>query len=208
VTKPVPQTFAWVVGINTTLAIVLAPVYDFGLKQIGFFYFTPIVAVILGELVGHFLHDLVARQYIRSHHGHFEPEVRLRAIFVSLPFLVVGLVLLGQALENEWHYMVAALGWGLYVFGIMITTVAISSYNLDCYPEASGEVAAWVNNSRTLGGFVVSYFQVTWATAEGTKISFGTQGGICAAAFLLILLLLWKGKAIRLWSGPLHFATT
>ncbi|KAI1861671.1 uncharacterized protein JN550_010741 [Neoarthrinium moseri] len=201
-------TFAWVVGINTTLSIFLQPVYGFGPKQIGFFYFTPVTAVILGELAGHFLHDALAKQYIKAHHGHFEPEVRLRAIFIAMPFMLVGLVLLGQALENQWHYMAASISWGLYVFGIMITTVAISSYNLDSYPEASGEVSAWVNMSRTLGGFIISYFQVTWAAAQGTKTSFGIQAAICAAGFLLILLLIWKGKAIRIWSGPLKFATS
>ncbi|KAI1166742.1 major facilitator superfamily domain-containing protein [Nemania serpens] len=200
-------TFAWVVGINTTLSIFLQPVYGFGPKQIGFFYFTPIVAVIIGEIVGHWLHDIFAKQYIRAHKGHFEPEVRLRAIVVALPFMLLGLVLLGQSLENEWHFIVTAVSWGLYVFSTMITTVAVSSYNLDCYPEASGEVSAWVNNSRTLGGFVVSYFQVKWATAQGTKLSFGIQAVVCAVAFLLIAVLMRWGKSMRIWSGPLHFAT-
>lgn len=72
--------------------------------------------------------------------------------------MLTGLVVLGFALENAWHYMIAALGWyafpyakdafssadcmhrGFYVFGIMITTVAITSYCLDSYPEGSGEV--------------------------------------------------------------------
>ncbi|KAI0177953.1 major facilitator superfamily domain-containing protein [Pestalotiopsis sp. NC0098] len=202
------MTFAWVVGINTTLSIFLGPVYGFGLKAIGFFYFTPVVAVVLGEVAGHFLHDVLANQYIRSHRGHFEPEARLRAIGIALPFLIVGLVVLGQALQNQWHYMVASVAWGLYVFGIMITTVAISSYNLDSYPEASGEVSAWLNNSRTLGGFIISYFQVTWADAQGTKVSFGVQAAICAGAYLLVLLLMWKGKELRIWAGPLHFATS
>ncbi|KAI0009194.1 MFS general substrate transporter [Xylariaceae sp. FL0662B] len=200
-------TFAWVVGINTTLSIFLAPLYGFGPKQIGFFYFTPVVAVILGETAGHWLHDIIAKQYIKTHGGRFEPEVRLRAIILALPFMIVGLVLLGQCLENGWHYMATSVSWGLYVFGTMVTTVAVSSYNLDSYPEASGEVSAWVNNSRTLGGFVVSYFQVAWATAQGTKASFGIQAAVCAAAFLLVVLLMWKGKALRMWSGPLHFAT-
>lgn len=31
-------TFAWVVGINTTLSIFLGPLYNFGLRQIGMFY--------------------------------------------------------------------------------------------------------------------------------------------------------------------------
>ena len=201
-------TFAWVVGINTTLSIFLTPLYNFGPKQIGFFYFTPIVAALLGETVGHWLHDLIANRFIKSHNGHFEPEVRLRAIWVSTPFMLAGLVLLGFCLEDGYHYMITSLAWGLYVFGIMITTVAISAYCLDSYPEGSGEVAAWINFSRTTGGFIISYFQVEWANAQGTKTSFGIQAAICFGAFLLILLLQWKGKAMRMKSGGLHFHTS
>jgi hypothetical protein len=142
-------TFAWVVGIDTTLSIFLTPLYNFGPKQIGFFYFTPIVAALLGEFAGHWLHDAIARQYIKSHHGHFEPETRLRAIWFSTPFMLAGLVGMGFALEEAYHYMVTSLFWGLYVFGIMITTVALNAYNLDSYPEASGEVSAWINFARS-----------------------------------------------------------
>lgn len=200
-------TFAWVVGINTTLSIFLTPLYDFGPLQIGYFYFTPVVAVLLGEMTGHWLHDFLARRYIRTHRGHFEPEVRLRAICFSVPLMVIGLVLVGQALQGEWHFMALSVSWGLFVYGIMITTVAISSYCLDSYPEASGEVSAHLNNARTLGGFIISYFQVTWANAEGTRVSFGVQGAIVAAAFGIILVLMAFGKKIRVWSGPLNFAT-
>jgi hypothetical protein len=142
-------TFAWVVGMNTTLAIFLTPLYNFGPKQIGFFYFTPIVAVLLGEIVGHWLHDAIARIYIKKHEGHFEPEVRLQAIWLSTPFLLAGLIGLGFCLEQGYHYMLTSLFWGLYVFGIMITTVALNAYNLDSYPEASGEVSAWINFARS-----------------------------------------------------------
>ncbi|KAF2659395.1 MFS general substrate transporter [Lophiostoma macrostomum CBS 122681] len=201
-------TFAWVVGINTTLSIFLTPLYNFGPKQIGFFYFTPIVAALLGETVGHWLHDAIARQYIKTHDGHFEPETRLRAIWFSTPFMLAGLIGLGFALENAFHYMVTAVFWGLYVFGIMISTVALNAYNLDSYPEASGEVAAWINFARTAGGFIISYFQVKWANSVGTKVSFGTQAGICAFAFLIIVVLQVFGKTLRIKSGALHFPTT
>ncbi|KAH7014229.1 major facilitator superfamily domain-containing protein [Microdochium trichocladiopsis] len=200
-------TFAWVVGINTTLSIFVTPLYGFGPKQIGFFYFTPVVAAILGEIIGHWLHDMIAKWYIKKHNGHFEPEVRLTAIFFSTPFMIAGLVGLGFALQDAYHFMVTAVFWGLYVFGIMVTTVALNAYNLDCYPTASGEVAAWLNMSRTLGGFIISYFQVTWAEAQGTKISFGVQAAICAFAFLILLIVLVFGKKLRAKSGPLNFST-
>ena len=90
----------------------------------------------------------------------------------------------------------------------MITTVALNAYNLDSYPEASGEVSSWINFSRTTGGFIVSYFQVSWATSVGAKASFGTQAAICGAAFVLILVLLKFGKQLRLKSGPLNFVTS
>jgi hypothetical protein len=202
------QTFAWAVGINTTLSMFLGPSYGFGLRQVGFFYFTPIVAVIISEVTGHWLHDFLARLYMRSHRGRFEPEVRLQAIFLALPCTVVGLTLIGQALEGGWHFMALSVCWGLFVFGTMIMTVALSSYCLDSYPEASGEVSAWLNFSRTLGGFIISYFQVTWANAEGTKLSFGIQAAISAFAFIIILVLLRWGKAMRVWAGPLHFTTS
>ncbi len=177
---------------------------------------------------GHFLHDFIANQYIKTHDGHFEPEVRLRAIFISTPFILAGLVGLGYALEDAYHYMVTSLFWGLYVFGIMIATVALNAYNLDSYPEASGEVASWINFSRTTGGecllfanflfffmqltrntgFIISYFQVKWANSSGTKVSFGTQAGICAGAFLIIVATMVYGKRLRLWSGPLKFTTS
>ena len=105
-------TFAWVVGINTTLAIFVTPLYDFGLEQIGYFYFTPVVAAILGELVGHWLHDSIASIMTRrSKEKKLEPEFRLMAISISTPFMLTGLVVLGFALEEAWHYMIAALGW-------------------------------------------------------------------------------------------------
>ncbi|KAK5687293.1 hypothetical protein LTS10_001431 [Elasticomyces elasticus] len=103
--------------------------------------------------------------------------------------------------------MIAAVGWGFHVFGIMITTVAITAYNLDSYPGGSGEVAAWLNFARTTGGFIISYFQVTWAAAQGTEKSFGIQAAICAAAYLLIVLMQVFGKSIRERSGHLRFKT-
>ncbi|KAM7211545.1 putative transporter mfs2 [Rhypophila decipiens] len=202
-------TFAWAVGINTTLAILMSgPPYEFGAKQTGFFYFTPVVAVTIAEIVGHYLYDFIAKQYIRSHKGHFEPEVRLRATFFAMPFVIVGLVLIGQGFANTWHYMGLSVVWGMYVFGMMITTVALSSYCLDSYPEASGEVSAWLNFARTLGGFIISYFQVSWFTARGPAESFGIQAAICAASMIIIVILLKWGKAMRLWAGPLKFVTS
>ena len=111
------------------------------------------------------------------------------AITISTPCMVAGLLVLGFAIEGGWHYMLAAFGWGFYVFGIMITTVAITAYCLDCYPEEIGEVGPWLNFARTTGGFIISYFQVAWANAQGARRSFGVQAAICFAAYRIILVM-------------------
>jgi len=100
-------TFAWVVGINTTLSIfVTVPPYNFGPRSIGFFYFTPVVAALLGEIIGHWLHDAIANALThRSKEKKLEPEYRLMAIWISTPFMIAGLIILGFALERGWHYM-------------------------------------------------------------------------------------------------------
>lgn len=200
-------TFAWVVGINTTLSIFVTPLYGFGPKQIGYFYFTPIVAAILGEIAGHWLHDVIAAALTRRNKGTFQPEFRLMVLWLSTPFIITGLVVLGFALERAWHYMVAAVAWGLYVFGIMITTVGIQSYCLDSYPEAGGEVNAWINFGRTTGGFIISYFQVRWANAMGTERSFSIQAGVCAGVFLIVIFMQLYGLRLRQWAGRLDFKT-
>ncbi|KAJ5815642.1 hypothetical protein N7474_007419 [Penicillium riverlandense] len=199
--------FAWVVGVNTTLSLMLPPIYGFQSKQIGFFYFTPIVAAILGEVIGHWLHDLIAKIYTNRNQGRLEPEARLFAIWVASPFMIAGLLVMGYALQNHWHYMLTALGWGLYVFGIMVVTVGVNAYVLDSYPEASGEVAAWVNFGRTTGGFIVSYFMIEWEQKQGSVRQFGTMTGIVGFGFIIIAFLQVYGKRLRLWSGPAKFKT-
>ncbi len=144
---------------------------------------------------------------MRRNNGRLEPEARLWVIWFSTPFMIAGLILLGFSLQYGYHFMVLALAWGLYVFGIMVSTVALNAYVLDSYPEGSGEVSAWLNFARTTGGFIVTYEQVKWAMAMGAKKSFGIQAAIVAAAFFLIIALQIYGKRLRLWSGKLHFQT-
>lgn len=166
-----------------------------------------IVAAIWGEIAGDWLHDLVARIYQHRHRGCLEPEARLAVIWILTPFLCSGLILLGFALERAYHYMLTALGWGLYVFGIMITTVGVTAYNLDAYPMASGELAGWLNLARVAGGFIIGYFPVPWAKNMGQIRSFGIHAAICCGDLFLIIFLQVYGKRLRAWSGPPQFQT-
>lgn len=165
------------------------------------------VATILGEVTGHFVFDLSARIYRSRHNGQLAPEARLIPIYFATPLMVLGIVFLGYSLQNSWHYMVTAVTWGLFVYGILICTTGINAYLLDVYPEASGEVAAWINFGRTVGGFIITYFEVPWVTAMGTRNALGIQASIVATAFAIIVVLTIWGDRLRQISGKVHFHT-
>ena len=115
--------------------------------------------------------------------------------------------LIGVTLEQHWSWWILAVGWALHNFAAIVTTTAVGSYLIDAYPEASGESAAWLNFSRTLGGFVVGYFQIGWASSAGTQTAYGIQSGIMGAAFMVIVALQFGGKRLRSLQGPLNFKT-
>ncbi|KAL6713803.1 hypothetical protein ACLMJK_008295 [Lecanora helva] len=197
--------FAWNVGINNTLSLFLSEKYNFGPTSIGYFYFTPMIAVLLGEGLGHWLHNYIADVYVRRHNGHFDPEARLFVLWLAIPCNVAGLILYGFTYQRNYHYMVAALAWGLYIFALMITTVGLNAYVLDSYPEGAGEVAAWLNVARAIGGGVVTYFQVNWAQSSGAEVCYGVEAAICFVSLLLFILpLITHGKILRSWSGPIR----
>jgi hypothetical protein len=74
---------------------------------------------------------------MKQNHGILEPKACIGVIWISTPFMIEGLILLGFALENKYHHIVTSIGWGMYAFSIMITTVGVNAYNLDLYPEVS-----------------------------------------------------------------------
>jgi hypothetical protein len=166
------MSFMWSVGINITSTILLeTPVavggYGFGPKSIGFLYFTPLVAVGLGESFGHFFNDAIAKRYVVKHNGVFKPEARLVTSYIAAAFMIPGLIIVGQTLEKHLHYAGIVMGWGMYVFGVMLATVAITAYALDSYGSASSEVSGLLNFARgTSANPHKSLVVFPWATSN------------------------------------------
>ncbi|KAH9950835.1 MFS general substrate transporter [Amylocystis lapponica] len=183
------SVFGFGIGINTTNAVFLARPppngYGFGQYGIAGTYGTPIVAVLLGEILGRYFNDWVQNVCIRRNKGVFEAEMRLWTCYIAVPLYVAGFVLIGAGLEKHLSIAALVMGWGIAQIAIMINTTAVYSYCHDSFPGRSGEVSALINVTRTLGGFAVAYFQVPWATQNGALQTFGVEAAVVAALFLL-----------------------
>jgi len=200
-------TFAWAIGLNTTLVVfVQSPPpmgYGFSGDALSGIYCTPLVSTAIGMLSYHFLNDFFTNRYIRRHNGVFEPEARLACCYIGSLLMFAGQILAGGTLQH--HLSVAGLvfGWGMYVVGIMISVSAIYNYGSDCYPFRQGEVSALLNGWRTMLGFAVAFWEVPFATRKGPLLEFGAQSAIIAGATLLIPLMQWRGKWFRHLMKPL-----
>jgi hypothetical protein len=116
------MSFMWSVGINITSTILLETP-----EAVGGYGFGP-RSVALGEFFGHFFNDFIAKRYVKKHDGVFKPEARLLTNYIAAAFMIPGLIIVGQTLEKHLSYAGIIMGWGMYVFGVMLATVAITAY--------------------------------------------------------------------------------
>ncbi|KAJ6632242.1 MFS general substrate transporter [Mycena sp. CBHHK59/15] len=193
--------FGLSIGITITNAIFLGedPPQGFGFNQtsIAAMYATPIVAVLIGELMGRYGNDKIASWCIKRNKGVFEAEMRLWTCYVSLPLYLTGFILLGHGIQSR-NVPSVVLGWGIGQVAIMLNTTAIYAYLNDSFPAHQGEVSALFNFFRTICGFAVVYFQAVWLEARGGFQVFGCEAAIVAGLFILIVPLVQrKGAAMR-----------
>ncbi|KAG6864327.1 hypothetical protein C0991_010447 [Blastosporella zonata] len=194
--------FGFGIGINVTNAVFLGeapPVgYELSASVIAGLYATPIVSVIIGELMGRYLNDWIQDVCIRRNKGVFEAESRLWSCYIAIPLFICGFLVLGASFQNHLSLGAIIMGWAIAELGVMVNTVAVYAYLNDCFPKHQGEVSALINLARTLGGFGVAYFQVPWAAKNGALQTFGVEAAIVTALFLLVVpWLQFKGSAIR-----------
>ncbi|KAJ3796573.1 MFS general substrate transporter [Lentinula aff. detonsa] len=196
------MVFGFSIGINTTNAVFLGspPPLGYGFSQFAIAggYGTPIVAVLIGELIGRFNNDFIMNVTIRRNNGVFEAESRLWACYLAMPLYICGFIVLGASFQKHLSVGALVMGWGISELAVMINTVAVYAYCNDCFPKHQGEISALINLARTLGGFSVAYFQVPWALKHGALQVFGVEAAIVIGLFFLsVPFIQIKGQKLR-----------
>jgi len=178
------------------------------------------IGTVCAEFWGHWFNDFLCNQYIRKHSGKYKPENRLWGVYPSWIIGIAGLVLFGETLQHERSWVGIAFGWyvirfqamgclnddairGMNCFSTLGTTVAISAYILDVFPQQAALASAWINATRTVGGFCVVYFQVKWVAKSGPAVTFGCQAAIVAFFIISIIITqLFGGRWRKAYPPP------
>jgi MFS family permease len=123
-------TFMWSIGVNVSLPLFVYPPppigYGFSSLTIALLYIGPMLATVIGETFGHFFNDWIANDYIRRHHGVYQPETRLWMTYISTAFMAGGLIFIGFVFENLMGFYVIEAAWGIYLFGMLTSVVAVN----------------------------------------------------------------------------------
>ncbi|KAH9831123.1 MFS general substrate transporter [Rhodofomes roseus] len=159
--------FGFTTGINTTNAVILAEAppkgYGFSEYAIAGAYGTPIVAVVLGEQIGHYLNDWIMEVCIRRNKGVFEAEMRLWACYAAVVLYIVGFVVLGACME-QLNVAGLVLGWGIAQCVVVFNTVAVCEcqYTVSRHMLTSGKkIIAMLDNIvdvESIGSLRTPYF--------------------------------------------------
>jgi hypothetical protein len=179
----------WTIGIVSTISLlVLPPPYLFSNTNFALLFFAPMIGTLLAEAFGHVQNDWLLSSYLKKNPDitTYQPEHRLRGVYIPWVVAIFGLILFGQGFEHHLTWASFAVGWAMLCFGTLGTTTAVSSYILDVFPHHASLASAWILSARVLGGFCVVYFQTNWIAESGPAVSFGCQAAIIGVAICSI----------------------
>lgn len=181
--------YMFAIGITTSVTqFVKPPPYLFSNTAVALLYLAPAIGIVLGEIWGHFINDLIVKRYITSHRGMFQPETRLWGVLPAMLVGASGLVLYGQTLQKSLSWIGLAFGWAMNSWSMLVATTALSAYILDCFPHHAALASSLLNFWRNTGGFSVTYFEAKWVMRNGPAVTFGCQAAIIVGTFVTIIL--------------------
>ena len=93
----------------------------------------------------------------------------------------------------------------MYVFGTLIITVGVATYQAEAFPRVAGEAGAWISFAREFGGYILTFVAANFAKGpgndgnqgKGAAGSFGAAAGISVLVCPIISLLQFRGEDIR-----------
>ncbi|KAJ5545233.1 Major facilitator superfamily domain general substrate transporter [Penicillium sp. DV-2018c] len=197
-------SFGFYVGVNALTPVWLQkPVseggYGFTLEQNAAFTFSHWIGIIPVHLYGHYLNDRLPLALARRFNGGvWNPEYRLHVLWLpSLVINPIGLGIFGAALQYHLHYMVLALGVFLVTIGSLASVSVTVNHVVECFTRYPAEAGIAIGAYRIVFGLTISFYINPWVEAVGVGWVYGMMAFFAVFSFFFVMLLMWKGHAIR-----------
>lgn len=197
-------SFGFYVGMNALVPVWLQKStsqggYGFTLKQNAAFTFCHWLGLIAVQFLGHEFNDriplLLARRW---NGGAWKPEYRLHVLWVpSLVLNPIGLGLFGACLQYRLHYLVLALAVFIVTVGSLATVPVTVNYVVECFTHYPAEAGIVIGAYRIVYGLTISFYIKPWVAAVDAGWVYGMMAFFSVFSFLFVVLLMWKGHAIR-----------
>ena len=124
--------------------------YHFTSLQTGLVYISPFVGGLLGTAVAGRVSDLIVTTMTRRNGGVYEPEFRLvMAVPVALS-TTAGLMAFGWSAEEEDHWIVPTVFFGLISFGCCLGSTTAITFVVDSYRQFAAEALVTLNWCKSM----------------------------------------------------------
>ncbi|GAQ39300.1 sugar transporter [Aspergillus niger] len=188
--------FAVMTSLQATYMIL--PPYNFSSVGIGLMNVAPFIGSLLGFPISGYLSDKSILWLSKRNNGIYEPEMRL---WLSLPIIALGpasILMFGLGLAYGAHWVVLAVGYGIFGFVLSCSSGISLSYLMDCYQDIVGDTLVGVVFMRNVIAVIVLFTLTPWVNGMGMQ---NLHILIAVVAFFIysipIPLLIW-GKRARI----------
>lgn len=139
----------------TEMSRVYREVYHMSSAQSGSIYFGLAIGFVIASVVFGMTNDSIMSTLARRHKGVTQPEFRLPAAVLGMPFVVIGLLWYGWALQLRSNWVLPIIGSGFGGIGITTVQLSVTTYLVDSFDEFSASALAAITMARSVGGAVV-----------------------------------------------------
>ncbi|KAI0966662.1 major facilitator superfamily domain-containing protein [Xylaria arbuscula] len=121
------------------------------------------IACALGELAGsqvggRLMDALFRRMQSRSSDGEHKPEFRIPLTLPGAIIAPIGLFIYGWTAQYRVHWIAVDIGIFINLFGAQFTSIALSAYVIDAYPEHTSSAIAATQFLKSLTAFLFPLF--------------------------------------------------
>ncbi|KAI1910438.1 hypothetical protein LOZ12_004658 [Ophidiomyces ophidiicola] len=190
----------------TQSATFSAPPYNFSITNVGNTNFAAFIGGILGMFWGGSVSDWCILRLSRRNKGIMEPEFRLWTMLIPAILNTGGLLMYGLGSLYGVHWILpAGFGMALIGFGIGSGAAIAMTYAVDCYPRATSEALVLMLFIRNLIGTGFTFAIEPWLEHNGLQNTTIIMAILCFVANMSFLLMVWKGKSMRVWTAKRYF---